>query len=121
MTEVRVGEAYVAKRVYTGSNESGPYEIIVVQNVGRSQPKIAISPTNVPTHIGPNSVFKIEKISSVQHRKWRHPKTGKWYDGSVTVRAKIKALVQLSPQEMEELNYKDVEPEYPTLEDWFNG
>ena len=121
MTEIRVGQTYVAKRIYTGRNDTGPYEIIVVQAPGRKQPKIGISPIKVPSRIGPNSVFKITSIKSVQNRSWRNPKTGVWQTGGqITVRAGVKALGSLSPEEMEEVVYKETVPEYPSLEDWFN-
>ena len=121
MTELRIGEAYVAKRVYKGHNNRGPYEMIVVQNVGKKQPKIAISPTNVPTGIGPNAVFKLTTIRSVQNRNWRDKK-GTWHvGGQVTIRGKVKPLVQLGPKELEKLNYKETKPEFPSLEDFFNN
>lgn len=120
MTEIRVGDAYVAKRVYTGRNNGGLWELIVVQNTGKKQPKIAISPTNVPTGIGPNAVFKITNIQSVQHRKWKSP-SGQWHDGNVTVRAKVKGLAKMTTEELEKenINYKDTVPEFPSLEDMF--
>ena len=119
MTEVRVGQAYVAKRVYTGRSKDGPYEIIVVQSPGRKQPKIAISVTNMPSHLSSSGVFKITSIKSVMHRKWRDEK-GQWHDGSVTVRARIKPLVQLNPKELEDLNYKEVKTQFPSLEELFS-
>lgn len=118
MTEIRVGEAYVAKRVYTGRNDGGLWELIVVQNAGKKQPKIAISPTNVPTGIGPNAVFKLLNIKSVQHRKWKSP-SGQWQDGNVTVRARVKALAKMRPEELEDVNYADTTPEFQSLEDFF--
>ena len=121
MTEVRVGEAYVAKRVFAGRNEHGPWEMIVVQNVGKKQPKIAISPTNVPCGIGPNAVFKISRIKSIQNRNWKDS-SGRWHvGGQVTVRAKVTPLCQLKPEELEKMNYKEVQPEFPSLEEFFNG
>ena len=121
MTEIQVGGSYVAKKIYVGRGERGPYEIIIVQNIGRNQPKIAISPLKVPSGIGPNGVFKIEQIKSVQHRKWRNPKSGVWTAGNVTVKARIKSVGQLSEKEMEAIAYNDVEHELPSLEDWFDG
>lgn len=119
MTEIRVGQAYVAKKVTTGRNDNGPWEMILVQNVGKMQPKIGVSVTNVPSGIGPNGVFKITSIRSVQHRKWRDG-NGRWHDGSVTVRARVKPLTKLSPEELEEITYKEVEPTFPSLEDYFS-
>ena len=79
MTEIRVREMYVAKKIYTGKSKDGePYEIIVVQRQGARQPKIAISVGNVPSGIGVNGAFKITFIKSVMHRKWRDKKSGKW-------------------------------------------
>ena len=120
MTEVKVGDAYVAKRVYTGRNESGPWELIVVQNVGKKQPKIGVSVLNVPSKIGPNGVFKITSIKSVQHRKWKDG-SGRWQDGNVTVRARVKALAQMAPEELEEVSYKEHAPEFPTIEELFGS
>ena len=119
MTEIRTGESYVAKKVHTGQSKQGPFEIILVQNVGPGQPKIAVSPTKVPSGIGPNAVFKVNRIYSVQHRKWFNKVTNKWELGNVTVRASIKPLAQLKPQELEQVNYKETVPEFPSLEDLF--
>jgi hypothetical protein len=120
LTEVRVGQAYVAKAVKTGRSKNGPYEIVIVQSPGKAQPKIGISVTNVPSGIGPNGVFQLRSIRSVMHRKYK--KNGKWVEGSVTVKGKIKPLVQLTPRELEKLqkiNYEQVETTFPSLEDYF--
>jgi hypothetical protein len=54
------------------------------------------------------------------HRKYK--KNGKWVEGSVTVKGKIKPLVQLTPRELDKLqkiNYEQVETTFPSLEDYF--
>lgn len=120
MTEIQKGQAYVAKRVYSGKASDGnPYTIIVVQSPGKKQPKIAISVINLPCRISSSGVFKITGIKSVMHRNWRDS-NGRWHPGSVTVRAWVKPLVQLAPEELEELNYKETAPEFPSLEDLFS-
>lgn len=120
MTEIRVGQAYIAKWVKTGRSKAGdPYEMIIVQSPGRQQPRIAISVINIPSGLSASGVFKLTSIRSVQHRKWKD-KNGVWKDGNVTVRARIKPLVQLGPKELEQLEYKEVTPQFKSLEDWFD-
>ena len=119
MTEVRIGQAYVAKAVKTGRSKNGPFEIIIVQAPGKAQPKIGISVTNVPSGVGPNGVFKLTSIRSVMHRKYKNQQ-GKWVEGSVTVKGRVKPLVQLGPKELEKLQYKEVKPVFPSIEDYFS-
>ena len=124
MTEIRVKELYVAKKIYTGKSRDGePYEIIVVQRQGARQPKIAISVGNVPSGIGVNGAFKITYIKSVMHRKWRDKKSGKWYDGSVTVRANVRAMPNVNVEEAENVHYsyKNRKPEFGSLEEFFDA
>ena len=114
---------YVAKKIYTGTSKDGePYEIIVVQRQGKRQPKIAISVCNVPSGIGVNGAFKITYIKSVMHRKWKD-KNGKWYDGSVTVRANVKALPNVNVEEEPDVhyNYKDRKPEFGSFEEFWDA
>ena len=125
MTELKVAQAYVAKYVYRGQGESGPYEVLVVQAPGNVQPTIAIKPVG-STGIGINGLFRIDKIISVVHKKRRDKKTGKWYDGNVGVVAKITPLaeVKINPEDNTEIHYaganpKTVAPQFPSLEDFF--
>ena len=122
MTEIRVGQVYLAKEVKTGRNSNGPWEIIIVQAPGRKQPKIGISVTKPPSNIGPNGLFKITSIRSVMHRNWKAP-NGQWQPGNVTVRAGVKSLAKLSDKEVErlqgEINYSGHKPKFPSLEDFF--
>ena len=123
MTEIRIGQVYLAKEVKVGRNKSGPWEIIIVQAPGKNQPKIAISVIKPPSGIGPNGVFKITSIRSVMHRNWKS--NGRWLPGSVTVRCGVKSLARLSDKEMERLqgeqqiNYNSHKPKFPSLEDMF--
>lgn len=123
MTEIRVGQVYLAKEVKTGRNSSGPWEIIIVQAPGRNQPKIGISVTKPPSGIGPNGLFKLTSIRSVMHRNWKSS-NGRWQPGNVTVKAGVKSLAQLNDREMERLqgkiNYNGHKPKFPTLEDMFS-
>lgn len=120
MTEVRVGQAYVAKAVKVGRSKNGPYEMVIVQAPGKAQPKIGISVTNVPSGIAPNGVFELRSIRSVMHRKYKKS-NGQWVEGSVTVKGKIKPLAQLGPKELKRLNYEEVDTTFPSLEDYFNS
>ena len=123
MTEVRTDQVYIARKVITGENESGKWELVIVQAPGNYEPRIAISVINPPSHIGANGLFKITSIYSVMHRKRKFSSRKSfnelWMEGSVTVRAKVEALGQLSPEEMEQVVYKEVKPELPSLEDLF--
>ena len=125
MTEVRVGQAYVAKAVKTGRSKNGPYEIVIVRAPGKGQPVIGISVTNVPSGIGPNGVFQLRSIRSVMHRKYKNS-NGKWVEGSVTVKGKIRPLAKIPPKEMERMgginiNYNDVDTEFGSFEDYFGN
>jgi uncharacterized protein YukJ len=93
--------------------------MIIIQNPGRKQPKIAISVINIPCGLSSNGVFKVTSIRSVQHRKWQDG-NGTWHDGNVTVKARVKPLVQLGPKELKELEYKETKPQFKSLEDWFD-
>ena len=123
MTEIRVGQVYLAKEVKTGRNDRGPWEMIIVQAPGRSQTKVGISVLKPPSNIGPNGLFKVNSIRSVAHRKWRDKK-GRWHEGDVTVRASVKSLAQLSDAEAERLqgktNYNVGRPRFKSLGDFFN-
>ena len=122
MTEIRVGQVYLASEVKTGRNEHGPWEMIIVRAPGRNQPTIAVSVTKPPSGIGANGVFKICSIRSVMHRNWKAP-NGKWMPGNVTVKAGVKSLAKLSDKEMKwlqgKIQYNTGKPKFQSLEDFF--
>ena len=121
MTEIRVGQVYLAKEVKTGRNDHGPWEMIIVQAPGKKQPKIAISVTKPPSGIGANGLFKVVSIRSVMHRNWNNK--GKWMPGSVTVKCGVKSLAKLSDSEVARLQgeqgiqYNTHRPRFPSLEE----
>lgn len=121
MTEIQVNKAYIADYVYTGTAKDGrKYEIIVVRAKGKNQPKIAISPTKVPSGVGYNGAFKITSIRSVTHKNWNDH--GRWKPGNVMVRANIKSLAQLTDKELaqtENLSSGGKIPEFPGFEELF--
>ena len=103
-----------------GQSQTGPYEVLVVQAPGSSrQPTIAIKPTK-RTSIGVNGVFKIDRIISVTHRKWKDS-SGHWHDGKVNVYAKVTPISEavVNPDEPIEVNYSGAQTEFPSLEDFF--
>lgn len=121
MTEVQVGQVYIAKKIFRGNTkDDDPYEIITVRGQSGADPKIGISPLKVPSGIGPNGVFEVLSIKSVMHRKRKSKVPAYWMESSVTVRADIKPLAMLGPEKIAELGYADApEPEFPSLEDLF--
>ena len=120
MTELKVGESYIAKQVKAGKSKTGkPWEILICKHIGPRQPKIALSVANVPSGITSTGAFRLEKILCVQHKKWRS-KSGQWYDGNVMVYAEITPLADFDMDDIETIGFNDVTPEFPSLEDWWS-
>jgi len=127
VTDVKEGGRYVAKRVFTGTNASGPWEILVVQAEGRRQPKIGVSVLNPPSGIGISGQFVIDRIYSVAVRNYKTP-DGEWHSGgAVTVKADITPisdiLEQVKPKKERRKKKGDdmfeMNTQFPSLEDLF--
>lgn len=121
MTSIKEGGRYVARRIFAGNNQNGPWEIVVVQQEGRRQPKIGISVLNPPSGIGLSGAFTIDRIYSVAVRNFKDA-SGEWHTGgAVTVKAEVTAisdiLEQVAPKERKPR--KTVETQFPSLEDLF--
>ena len=122
MTNIKEGGKYVAKRIFTGTNKTGPWEIVVVQSEGRRQPKIGISVLNPPSGIGLNGAFMIDRIYSVSVRNYQTA-DGEWHSGgAVTVKAEISAisdmLEQVKPKKKKDENdIFETNTQFPSLED----
>ena len=115
-TSVKVGETYIANKIYAGESSRGPYEIIRVRTAGKRQPIIGLSVLNVPSGITHNGAFRVERIDSVLVRNSQDA-DGNWYTGgSVTVKAEVSPVVDYVMPEKKERP----RPEFKSLEDWFD-
>lgn len=116
MTMIEVGCCYAAKKVKRGTNSKGDWELMIVQREGRGQPKICLFPTNCPSGLLSNGLFRLDDIRSVQHRKMKTSK-GKWVMGNVIVRGHITPIPNF--EDVPEM-YRPAEgTEYPSLEEIF--
>lgn len=126
MTSIKEGGRYVAKRIFTGENKTGPWEIVVVQAEGRRQPKIGISVLNPPSGIGISGAFTVDRIYSVSVRNWQ-TKDGEWHSGgAITVKAEVTGisdiLEQTQPKKGRKKKENDIfetNTQFPSLEDLF--
>lgn len=116
MTMIEVGCCYAAKRVEHGTNSKGPWELFIVQREGRGQPKICLFPTNCPSGIMSNGMFRLDDIRSVQHRKIKTSK-GKWVMGNVVVRGHITPIKNL--EEVPDMYKPEEGTQFPSLEEIF--
>lgn len=117
-TSLKVGETYIATRIYSGESSHGPYEIIWVRTAGKRQPIIGLSVLNVPSGISHNGAFTVDKIHSVLVRNSKDEE-GNWYTGgSVTVKAEVSPVVDYVPPERKPRQRKNTE--FKSMEDWFN-
>lgn len=116
-TSVKVGETYIATRIYSGESSHGPYEIIWVRTAGKRQPIIGLSVLNVPSGITHNGAFTVDEIHSVLVRNSKD-EDGNWYTGgSVTVKAKVSPVVDYVKPERKP---RKTQTEFKSLEDWFS-
>ena len=117
-TSLKVGETYIAMRIYSGESSGGPWEVIQVRTAGKRQPIIGLSVLNVPSGITHNGAFKVDKIHSVMVKN-SQDKSGNWYTGgSVTVKAEVSPDPDYVPPERKTRRRKNTE--FKNLEDWFN-
>ena len=116
-TSVKVGETYIARKIFSGESSSGPWEVVQIRTAGKRQPIIGLSVLNVPSGISHNGAFKVEKIHSVMVRN-SQDKQGNWYTGgSVTVKAEVSPVVDYVPPPRKT---RQRQTEFKKLEDWFN-
>ena len=122
-TSLVEGEVYIANKIWTGESSRGPYEIIRVRTAGARQPIIGLSVLNVPSNIGHNGAFRVDRIHSVLVRN-SQDKDGNWYTGgSVTVKAEISPVSDEEAPEnplTKPRKRKQPQTEFTGLEDWFN-
>lgn len=123
-TMMAVGSVYIARKIFRGESEKGPYEVIQLKNPGPRQPMIGISVTNVPSGIREDGAFRVVSIKSVRAANTQL-RSGEWVTGGkITVRAEViptnpaDALPAVDPNELKPpVEY----PELPKgMEDWFS-
>ena len=89
-TKLKIGETYKASKFRSGENSQGPWEMVIV-NGGKGTRSILIFPTNAPTGIRENGLFKIDEIEEVQN-KAKQDENGKWTKNEVVVRARLRVV-----------------------------
>ena len=117
MTKIETGGIYIARAVKSGENIHGPWELLVVAGEGPRQPKIGVSVLNPPSGVGISGAFRIERISSVAHRKWKD-NNDVWHEGNVTVKAEVTPVAEFEIPKKK--RRKREIPEFTNLEEWFN-
>lgn len=95
---IAVGEEYPIHRFRSGESGRGPWEVITIQEEGRSKQEVTIFPTNIPSGCREGNNVKIKSISEVVRKK-KKDRFDQWTQVDVCITCEVEPVAP--PKEIE--------------------